>query len=134
MMSLSEQGQRAGVVLGRCGLASLFILGGVNKVMTFEATAARMETVGLSPAEALLPMVIALELIGGVLVALAGPSFRVAALMLAGFTLATNVYFHDFWTMEGHIAELELSLFFKNIAIAGALILVAAMVHQKDRT
>jgi len=59
------------------------------------------------------------------LIATAGPAYRIAALILAGFTLATNFFFHDFWTMDGNVRELELSLFFKNIAIAGALLFVA---------
>jgi len=111
--------------LGRCAIASLFLLGGVNKVMNFEAVTVRMETVGLMPSSILLPLVIALELGAGLLIATAGPFYRIAALVLAGFALSTNVFFHDFWTMQGEIRELELSLFFKNIAIAGALLFVA---------
>jgi len=110
---------------GRCALASLFLLGGVNKAMSFEAVSTRMEAVGLLPSSILLPIVITLELGAGLLIATAGPFYRIAALILAGFTLTTNVYFHDFWTMQGDVRELELSLFFKNIAIAGALLFVA---------
>ncbi|MEL6921898.1 MAG: hypothetical protein AAFO77_12930, partial [Pseudomonadota bacterium] len=44
---------------------------------------------------------------------------------LAAFTIATNLVFHDFWNMTGDIAAMELSLFFKNVSIAGALLLVA---------
>jgi len=111
--------------LGRCALASLFLLGGVNKIMNFEAVTVRMEAVGLMPSSILLPIIIALELGAGLLIATAGPAYRIAALILAGFTLATNFFFHDFWTMDGNVRELELSLFFKNIAIAGALLFVA---------
>jgi len=110
---------------GRCAIASLFLLGGVNKVMNFEAVTVRMEAVGLMPSSILLPIVIALELGAGLLLATAGPAYRLAALILAGFTLATNFFFHDFWTMQGDVRALELSLFFKNIAIAGALLFVA---------
>jgi putative oxidoreductase len=110
---------------GRFALASLFLLGGVNKAMNFEAVSTRMEAVGLVPSPILLPIVIALELGAGLLIAMAGPFYRLAALVLAGFTLTTNLFFHDFWTMQGDLRELELSLFFKNIAIAGALLFVA---------
>ena len=110
---------------GRCAFASLFLLGGVNKVMTFEAVSMRMEAVGLMPSFILLPIVITLELGAGLLIAMAGPFYRIAALVLAGFTLTTNLFFHDFWTMQGDIRELEFSLFFKNVAIAGALLFVA---------
>jgi len=56
-----------------------------------------------------------------------------AALALAGFTVATNFVFHEFRTMDGEQAALELSLFLKNISIAGALVLLAGMsVKTKD--
>jgi putative oxidoreductase len=110
---------------GRVGLASLFILGGVNKIASFGPTAARMEEFGLSPAGLLLPATIGLELIGGLMVASGVRFHQIAALALAAFTIATNLVFHRFWEMDGQIGQLELSLFFKNVAIAGALLLVA---------
>jgi uncharacterized membrane protein YphA (DoxX/SURF4 family) len=41
------------IILGRCGLASLFIFGAINKSTSFAETATRMESVGLAPAMAL---------------------------------------------------------------------------------
>jgi putative oxidoreductase len=80
----------------------------------------------------LLPAVIALELGGGALVAV-GKHFAVpAALVLALFTVATNLVFHRFWAMSGPVAALELSLFFKNVAIVGGLLFVAATLAQQD--
>jgi len=78
---------------GRCALASLFLLGGVNKAMSFEAVSTRMEAVGLLPSSILLPIVITLELGAGLLIATAGPFYRIAALILAGFTLSSNELF-----------------------------------------
>ena len=89
---------------------------------------------GLPFASILLPLVIALELCGGALVAIGRTRLApLAALALAAFTVATNFVFHEFWTMDGLEAELELSLFFKNISIAGGLLLVAGML-MRDRT
>jgi putative oxidoreductase len=110
---------------GRVGLASLFLLGGINKIPNFAATAARMEEVGLAPAALLLPATIALELVGGLIVALGLRWHQIAAAAPCVFTLATNAFFHRFWELDGQIAQLELSLFFKNVAIAGALLFVA---------
>ena len=117
-------------IAGRIGLASLFLLGGINKILTFDTTLARMAEAGLHPAALLLPCVIAMELIGGALVAYGRWAASLAALALALFTLATNVYFHDFWNMQGDLAALELSLFFKNVAIAGALLFYAAAIEE----
>ena len=112
--------------LGIFALASLFLLGGLNKILNWSDTLERMEAAGLTPAALLLPLTVALELIGGAaLVYGRGPSVA-AGLLLAGFTVLTNLAFHRFWEMNGVLGDLELSLFFKNIAIAGALTLVAA--------
>lgn len=122
--------QSAAITLGRIGLASLFLLGGLNKLLNYSETAESMQQVGLEPALLLLPTVVALELIGGTVVAVGRRFVPLAAYALAGFTLLTNLAFHDFWNMDGERAALELSLFFKNIAIAGALLLTAGMTQQ----
>lgn len=112
--------------VGRVLLASLFILGGINKILNFGATAESMTQVGLPFASLLLPLVIALELGGGLIVAFGKRGVLPVATALALFTLAANVMYHDFWAVSGREAELQLSLFFKNIAIAGGLLFVAA--------
>nr|WP_070959403.1 DoxX family protein [Hyphomonas sp. Mor2] len=119
------------LVGGRIALASLFILGGLNKVLNYTATLASMEAVGLSPPPLLLPLVIGLELIGGALVGFGRRGATLAALALAMFTLSTNIFFHDFWNMDGDIAALELSLFFKNVSIAGGLLFFAGAVASR---
>ncbi|MEM9744324.1 MAG: DoxX family protein [Pseudomonadota bacterium] len=114
-------------IVGRVGLASLFVLGGISKLLTYEATSERMATVGLPLVSVLLPSVIALELTAGIMVAAGSRYLSVAAILLAGFTLSTNPVFHDFWNVTGQRSALELSLFFKNLSIAGALLYVAAV-------
>ena len=121
--------QTSGLIAGRIILASLFLLGGLNKIFTYGATLESMEVVGLSPAPLLLPLVITLELGGGILVAVGRNGAVLAALTLAIFTLATNVFFHNFWSMGGERAALELSLFFKNLSIAGGLLFYAAAIR-----
>jgi putative oxidoreductase len=118
---------------GRVVLAALFILAGVSKLLNYEATRAMMDGVGLSPSNILLPATIALELVGGLLVA-AGMRFAVpAAIVLALFTLATNWYFHPFWLMEGAVQRTELSLFFKNVAVFGGLLAVAGVIAERRK-
>ena len=112
--------------LGTVAVASLFLLGGVNKLFNWQTTFERMETAGLTPAAFLLPMTIALELAGGLALIYGRWPAVTAGALLAVFTLATNLFFHRFWEFDGRIAELELSLFFKNVAIAGALVVIAA--------
>ncbi len=86
-----------------------------------------MSQAGLPLVELLLPLTIALELFGGLLV-LAGKRFHVeAAILLALFTLSTNLVFHDFWAMAEPERSVELSLFLKNLVVIGALLFVAGI-------
>jgi putative oxidoreductase len=114
---------------GRFIVGLFFMLAGINKLLDPSVPAARMAEVGLTPTALLLPATIALELVGGALVAFGRRSSVPAAVLLAVFTLATNVFFHRFWGMTGPERVLELSLFFKNVAIAGALVYIAATAH-----
>ena len=126
-MQISENWTQALAIFGRVGLASLFILGGINKIINYTEVLQQMSDVGLPFPGALLPLVILIELGGGLAIAIGRSGAAVCAIALAGFTVLTNLVFHDFWNMEGQVAALELSLFFKNISIAGALILFAGM-------
>lgn len=121
------------LIIGRWTLASLFILGGINKMMAFSETALRMEGVGIAPAIILLPMTIALEVGGGVLPASGSRFASFAGFALAAFTLATNLFFHRFWSVDAALAPVELSLFFKNVAIIGGLLFVSATI-LRDQT
>jgi putative oxidoreductase len=118
-------------IAGRIGLSSLFILGAINKLLNYGATQTYMSGVGLEPTAILLPLTIALEGIGGLLVASGVRLGAYAGVALAIFTLATNAYFHRFWELDGTLAQLQLSLFFKNVAIAGGLIFAAAQLASK---
>ena len=111
--------------LGRVLLASLFVLGGLNKLATYEATLADMAAAGLPAPGLLLPLVILGELGAGLVVAAGRGPFRLAALGLAAYTVLVNLVFHDFWTLTGEMRTVELSLFFKNVAVAGGLVMLA---------
>jgi putative oxidoreductase len=113
--------------LGRILLASLFILGGINKIMNYALTLAMMSEAGLPFAQLLLPLTIALELGGGIIVAIGRRFAAPVALLLAGYTLAVNLVFHAFWALNGTESAIQLSLFFKNLSIIGGLLFVAGV-------
>ena len=117
--------------LGRAVLGGFFVLAGLNKVLNYADTQSYMDAAGLDTS--LLPFVILLELVGGAVVAAGRPRMVLpwAAIALAGFTVLTNLFFHRFWSVEAELAQLELSLFFKNLAIAGALLMTASAVRTK---
>ncbi|MEO0418782.1 MAG: DoxX family protein [Pseudomonadota bacterium] len=121
--------QNSAYVAGRAGLASLFLLGGLNKLFSGDATSSRLQEIGLEPIGVFLSLTIGFELIAGLTLAVGIRFAWIAAMGLAAFTLTTNALFHRFWELDGELAALELSLFFKNIAIAGALLALASVEY-----
>ena len=109
----------AAELVGRVGLAAIFLLAGLNKVGAgYAGTAGYMESAGV-PGE-LLPAVIVLEVLGAVFL-MAGFMTRWTALALAGFSVLSGLLFHF------NLADqLQFILFFKNIAMAGGFLVLAA--------
>ncbi|MEE4175566.1 MAG: DoxX family protein [Xanthomonadales bacterium] len=105
-------------LLGRVALAAIFLLAGVNKIGAYAATQAYMESMGVPGI--LLPAVIALEIIGAVAV-IAGFRARLAAIGLAAFSVLSALIFH-FDLAD----QMQFILFFKNVAMAGGLLVLAA--------
>lgn len=109
---------RALILGGRALLALLFILAGVAKIIGPEPFLAHMAAFGV-PA-ILLPAVIALEIGAGVAVLL-GWRLPYSAGALAAFCVLTAAIFHHDLSDKA-----ERTLFFKDLAIAGGLMVLAA--------
>ena len=106
-------------LVGRFGLSAIFVLSGVAKLGAgYEGTQGYMEAMGVSGG--LLPVVIAAEILGGLAVA-AGFLTRWAALGLAVFSVLSAFLFH-FQLAD----QMQFINFFKNIAIAGGFLVLAA--------
>ncbi|MCX7513055.1 DoxX family protein [Frateuria hangzhouensis] len=105
-------------LLGRLGLASIFILSGWGKMAGYSATQGYMEAMGVPGM--LLPLVILLEL-GGGLAILAGVFTRWVAFALAGFSIVAALVFHA--NLGDQVQQI---MFLKNFAIAGGFLMLAA--------
>ncbi len=110
---------------GRVLLAAIFVQSGYGKIGGFEATAKSMASKGLPAPEALLPVAIAIELVGGLLLAI-GWKARWAAAAIFLFLIPTTLIFHDFLGLEGAEARQQMIHFMKNLAIMGGMLLVVA--------
>jgi putative oxidoreductase len=105
------------LILGRTLLALLFLFAGAIKVLNPDFFVGRMAGGGVPGF--LLSAVIALEL-GGGLALLLGWKMQYAGGALAVFCVATAVIFHhDFANVA------ERNVFFKDLALAGALMVIA---------
>ncbi|MBB4017758.1 putative oxidoreductase [Chelatococcus caeni] len=107
-----------GLLLARVLLAVLFIPAGFNKITGYAGTAGYMESAGVPGI--LLPLVILIELGGGLLL-LIGWQTRLVALALAGFTALSALLFHQFWVDPAQMIN-----FWKNVAITGGLLAIAS--------
>lgn len=109
--------------VARALLALIFILAGLQKIGGYEGTQGYMEMMGVSGS--LLPAVIAVEVLGGAAL-LIGFQARIAAFLLAGFTVIAGVIFHlvPSFGMEGMAAQGEMISFMKNLSITGGLLMV----------
>ena len=110
---------------GRLLLAFLFLPAGIMKVLGFAGTVGYIASKGLPIAEFGAVLAIVVE-VGGGLALLCGYKTRIAALALALFTLVASVVFHAFWTMPEEQVMVQQLMFFKNIAIVGGLLVLAA--------
>lgn len=101
-------------------LAALFILAGINKLTAMEGTVGYIASVGLPLPEVVYFGTVALEIIGGLMLA-AGLKTRAVAGALGIFTLLTAFIFHNDFSQQ-----VEMTMFLKNLAIAGGMFALAA--------
>ena len=101
-------------LLGRFLISAIFIVAGYGKLAGYAGTQAYMESQGVPGA--LLPLVIATELGGGLLV-LAGLWTRAAAFAVGGFSALSALLFH-----ANFADQTQQILFMKNFAMAGGFL------------
>lgn len=108
--------QELSAPIGRLLLSMIFIFSGFTKITGYAATQGYMESMGVPGM--LLPLVIAVELLGGIAVLL-GFKARLVAILMAGFSIVSALLFHQFW-----IDESQMNPFMKNIAMAGGFLMI----------
>lgn len=104
--------------IGRVMMSIMFITAGWSKISGYAGTSGYMEAMGVP--SALLPLVILLELGGGIML-LAGFHTRLVAFLLGGFTLIAAILFHYIPAqgMDPEAAGVQMLMFMKNLTIAG---------------
>ena len=112
-------------VIGRIGLALLFLWSGYEKVAHQASTIAYMQAYGLPAADLLVWPAALLELVMGAMLVL-GWKARWVALAAAVYTVATALVFHAYWSVPADQVMSEQIHFMSNLAIAGGLLLVLA--------
>lgn len=103
---------------GRILIAVIFVMAGFDKIGGYAATQGYMEAMGVPGG--LLPLVILLEIGGGLAIAV-GFQTRWVAAALAGFTVVAAVLFHF-----DPADQMQMISFMKNLAISGGFLFLFA--------
>ena len=106
-----------GLLVGRLLLAGIFLHEGVAKLGNYAGAVTYAKAFGVP--EALLPLAIATELGCGLLIAL-GLYARAAAMVLAGFCVATALLFHTKFGDRNQLLHFE-----KNLGLAGGFLMLS---------
>ncbi len=102
--------------VARVFLGHIFLLAGLSKISAYEGTQGYMDAMGVPGV--LLPLVILLEVAGGLAI-IAGWKTRWTAIALAAFSVVSAAIFHNNFG-----DQTQMILFMKNIAIAGGFLIL----------
>ena len=107
-------------LVGRFLLSAIFVASGLSKLAAPAAMIGYIQSVGLPFAQLGFAIAVFVEIVGGLFL-LAGYRTRVVAAVLAAFTVATALAFHNDLADQNQFFH-----FFKNIAMTGGLLQVVA--------
>lgn len=119
----AEGGQDLLLLVGRLALAAIFIQSGFGKLLNLDGFAANLTGQGVPMAYPLALAGAVVEFFGGLMLAL-GAWTRLAALAIAGFTVAATLIAHRYWDAPDSVRMMQTIQFMKNLAIVGGLLTV----------
>jgi putative oxidoreductase len=111
------------LLIARILLMALFVIFGWDKFLNFSGTVSYMESVGLPLATLASASALIMELVVGVAILL-GFYTRPLAFLLCLYTLITALLGHRFWALTGGLRLDTMIHFYKNMGIAGGLLLL----------
>lgn len=112
-------------LLGRIGLALVFLWSGYGKIAYPAANVGYMQAYGMPAADILIWPAALVEVIAGAMLVL-GWKARWAALALIVFTVPATLIFHAYWGVPADQVMNQQIHFMKNLAILGGLLTVFA--------
>lgn len=118
--------------IGRALIGVLFVTSGVLKIGKFAGIAGAIAGKGFPLPEIVTALTIALEIVGGIALVV-GWRTRALALALALFCVPATLLFHAFWSSDATAYGNQLNHFLKNLAIVGALLVVAHVEAHRPR-
>jgi len=112
------------IFIARLALSIIFLWGGAMKLLGYAGFIGYLQTKNVPSVHIVAPIVVAIELLGGILLVI-GARTRTVGLVLAVYALLTAVLGHDFWDITDVALQQDAVMhFWKNVAIAGGLLLL----------
>jgi uncharacterized membrane protein YphA (DoxX/SURF4 family) len=116
------------LVIGRVLFALIFINSGIAHLTKLQAMTGYAQYKKVPAAKLSVIVTVLMLVVGGLYIAL-GVYADLGALLLAIFLVASAFMMHNFWTIEDAQAKQgETINFFKNLALAGAALIIFVMV------
>jgi putative oxidoreductase len=107
------------LLVARILIGALFLWSGATAAIHWKGSTQHMQLKKLPTS--LLPAAILLQIVGGLSVLL-GYEARVGALLLIVFVIPSAIKMHDFWNTEGDAKMTQKTLFMKEMAVLGGLL------------
>ncbi|HEY5234827.1 MAG TPA: DoxX family protein [Rhabdochlamydiaceae bacterium] len=108
------------ILVARIFISSLFLWAGAAKVVHWKGSAEYMQFKKMP--KSLLPAAILMQIVGGLSVLL-GFEAKVGALLLIVFVIPAAIKMHDFWNLQEEARTTEKTMFMKDMAVLGGLLL-----------
>lgn len=113
------------LLLARVMLGAIFVQSGFGKLTGLAGFTASMEGMGVPMASVAAPIGACVEFFGGLAIVL-GAWTALAAILVAGFTVAASLIAHRFWDAPADQRMMQTIQFMKNVAIVGGLLTLVA--------
>ncbi len=113
-------------LIGRVLISGVFLWAAYEKITHWNATVAYYKTKNVPQLNIVLPIMVALKVIGGLSVLL-GWHAHIGALILLIVTILSVLKLHAFWEKTGSEMSMEKLFFLKEVAIIGGLFMILAL-------
>jgi putative oxidoreductase len=113
------------LLVARALLAALFLAFAVRGLLAFPVTAAYFAKLGFPMPIAFAVLSVAIQLVAGLMLVL-GWKARAAAWALVAYVLVATAVAHRYWEADPALRLGQMGNFYKNLAVMGGLMLLAA--------
>jgi putative oxidoreductase len=112
-----------GPLVGRILFGLLFLIYGIEKITGFQDTVGYMQAHNI-PMTQYLAVIATIVEIAGSLMIIVGWKARIGAAAIFLYVLVLTLIFHPYWIVPQDQMQLQMIMFFKNLAIMGGMLYI----------